>query len=127
MLGGEQVVNPDLHSTMYLLNPGTVFDINNQTTFTFHYVSIKSNPAISVSAPDFYLHSTMYLLNLLTRTQAKIQQPDLHSTMYLLNQFVSDKLESILSKFTFHYVSIKSYKVAKRRKRSSIYIPLCIY
>ena len=105
MLGGEQVVNPDLHSTMYLLNPGTVFDINNQTTFTFHYVSIKSNPAISVSAPDFYLHSTMYLLN----------------------QFVSDKLESILSKFTFHYVSIKSYKVAKRRKRSSIYIPLCIY
>ena len=36
--------------------------INNQ--FTFHYVSIKSTTSCGLNPSDFYLHSTMYLLNL---------------------------------------------------------------
>ncbi len=30
--------------------------------FTFHYVSIKTADGQAVADPEFYLHSTMYLL-----------------------------------------------------------------
>ena len=35
----------DLHSTMYLLNPGDKSKIQGYNVFTFHYVSIKSFPS----------------------------------------------------------------------------------
>ena len=88
---------------------GTVFDLNNQTTFTFHYVSIKSNLQFGTYIPFLkYLHSTMYLLNLVSIVHSLlVWQRNLHSTMYLLNRggYLNDK---VYLKFTFHYVSIKS-------------------
>ena len=32
-----------LHSTMYLLNPAIMDDVDYGVSFTFHYVSIKSD------------------------------------------------------------------------------------
>ena len=53
-----------LHSTMYLLNREYVLmKIADITTFTFHYVSIKSAQRLDHSHNIKDLHSTMYLLN----------------------------------------------------------------
>ena len=76
---------------------------------------------------EFYLHSTMYLLNLMCYDNTDNLVKDLHSTMYLLNRgrivFIK-----FLHQFTFHYVSIKSGDSSLATNAdSSIYIPLCIY
>ena len=119
-----------LHSTMYLLNHYDRYEnLETTRTFTFHYVSIKSGGEkieksilssftfhyVSIKSVCRYwthfwflhLHSTMYLLNLLSVSVAFDLNFDLHSTMYLLNRNVTRWKHSIL-KFTFHYVSIKS-------------------
>ena len=70
--------------------------VHVEIVFTFHYVSIKSNPMIKIFRHVWYLHSTMYLLNL------GIYIPFLK-----------------LTKFTFHYVSIKS---GENRDMEVIYI-----
>ncbi len=54
-----------LHSTMYLLNPKSDNRVNLfSSTFTFHYVSIKSKYLVEKDINLKNLHSTMYLLNL---------------------------------------------------------------
>ena len=76
-----------------------------------------------------YLHSTMFLLNLMQRLNLPCIQQNLHSTMFLLNHKPMQRVELFpkdlhstmfllnpkysaifpnLSSFTFHYVSIKS-------------------
>ena len=99
---------PDLHSTMYLLNPSTAKDVTHFQRFTFHYVSIKSLLSVYVMYTHIAnLHSTMYLLNLIIFIMHMRTHVYLHSTMYLLNPYVHYTL--YLPKiFTFHYVSIKS-------------------
>ena len=52
----------------------------------------------------------MYLLNHIWWNQTVKQIFDLHSTMYLLNHTVTSSVLSFANAFTFHYVSIKSYK-----------------
>ena len=76
----------NLHSTMYLLNPRHR-----------HAQAYKLR----------HLRSTMYLLNqnLIILIIENIR--NLHSTMYLLNPSILHNKRAI-SKFTFHYVSIKS-------------------
>ena len=54
---------------------------------------------------EFYLHSTMYLLNLMCYDNTDNLVKDLHSTMYLLN--LTEEQVEMLCKI--------------------IYIPLCIY
>ena len=76
----------NLHSTMYLLNPNTHDkNIPSRTTFTFHYVSIKSNLIVTPTYCLQDLHSTMYLLNHVTNFHICRNFQYLHSTMYLLN------------------------------------------
>ena len=43
----DAIAQTNLHSTMYLLNLATLYGHDMQTSFTFHYVSIKSGvPAL---------------------------------------------------------------------------------
>ena len=77
----------DLHSTMYLLNPPP---------------GIINLPVIR------YLHSTMYLLNRCHPQPCTTPAFYLHSTMYLLNRPRFAVFAADGSRFTFHYVSIKS-------------------
>ena len=53
--------------------------------FTFHYVSIKSISHRLHLPQHYYLHSTMYLLNLFRKRLTGYIIMYLHSTMYLLN------------------------------------------
>ena len=53
-----------LHSTMYLLNRTSISSfIARIRSFTFHYVSIKSDIVDTDVVLFHHLHSTMYLLN----------------------------------------------------------------
>ena len=104
----------------------TVKEMTVFLKFTFHYVSIKSLSAQVQPTAESNLHSTMYLLNLLLLGLHLHIFAYLHSTMYLLNE--QGKYYVIgLSKFTFHYVSIKSRMDNKYKRLTEIYIPLCIY
>ena len=100
--------------------------------FTFHYVSISTTVIAGNRFKDFHLHSTMYLFQQLwqhTYTKATFY---LHSTMYLFQltpilglAFLSSviyiplciyfnlspsSLGRQLNVFTFHYVSISTYR-----------------
>ena len=75
--------------------------------FTFHYVSINSRSPSCHSLTIADLHSTMYLLILVSSMPLVSAVADLHSTMYLLIQR-TDTNRSRLQSFTFHYVSINS-------------------
>ena len=88
-----------IKSTAYTPNTDIVLK------FTFHYVSIKSSKDLMKLQTAFYLHSTMYLLNRHATCPQYAEWKDLHSTMYLLNR--KRKMEE--------------------KKSFSIYIPLCIY
>ena len=73
------------------------------------------------------LHSTMYLLNLRTRSESIQIQLNLHSTMYLLNRIRHTPLQSC--KYYLHstmYLLNPSWS-ADENDMTSIYIPLCIY
>ena len=98
----------DLHSTMYLLNLKDSAKRYKSKSFTFHYVSIKSSITTLDGVVVSDLHSTMYLLNLITSTMLTHTHAYLHSTMYLLN-LKRQHIKHYFIKFTFHYVSIKSY------------------
>ena len=50
----------------------------------------------------------MYLLNLIKRKPQLLRQKNLHSTMYLLNRKTTSDANVDIFIFTFHYVSIKS-------------------
>ena len=118
--------------------------------FTFHYVSIKSKlttsycdteyylhstmyllnrvpPFVSFTAPVNYLHSTMYLLNPLLLYPNRKCRVDLHSTMYLLNPHICDcqHLVQINLHSTMYLLNqINSVFILCLTR---IYIPLCIY
>ena len=70
--------------------------------FTFHYVSINSS-LVTLKVYTFpHLHSTMYLLILVSFLVQSLKKHHLHSTMYLLILFSCHIIT------TFHYVSINS-------------------
>ena len=83
-------------------------EVDSTNRFTFHYVSIKSKVIAHKELSPFYLHSTMYLLNLFEEGNGRVRCMYLHSTMYLLNPKSDNKVNLFSSIFTFHYVSIKS-------------------
>ena len=81
----------------------------DQTSFTFHNVSIKSNAATSEeNAQTYTLHSTMSLLNPSSGHGWCKRKRTLHSTMSLLNHNRITPIELQIHFFTFHNVSIKS-------------------
>ena len=51
--------------------------------FTFHYVSISTTPWYVIKSFLYYLHSTMYLFQLIPFTFPPMSYTYLHSTMYL--------------------------------------------
>ena len=55
----------------------------------------------------------MYLLNPYVFNPQFMLYVHLHSTMYLLNPKAVEKEDVLLDKFTFHYVSIKSWAQLK--------------
>ena len=115
---------------MFLLNQSSCAPTSTGAfIFTFHYVSIKSICQQYNLSRNLYLHSTMFLLNLMQRLNLPCIQQNLHSTMFLLNHKPMQRVELFpkdlhstmfllnpkysaifpnLSSFTFHYVSIKS-------------------
>ena len=133
---------------MYLLKHATGAPTNSIIEFTFHYVSIKTMKILFFTLYLLHLHSTMYLLKripscciytcicnlhstmyLLKQEKPSLIIPDLkylHSTMYLL-KLLAYTLVLLLSRFTFHYVSIKHNHPAAEQRCYTIYIPLCIY
>ena len=73
--------------------------------FTFHYVSISTFIIDMVLRRKSYLHSTMYLFQRNNFNFNTFRSFNLHSTMYLFQQ----------------------WRYLRFRRRSFIYIPLCIY
>ena len=125
-----------LHSTMFLLNRGSSVSVPIKTytftfhyvsiksqdigakqtfydKFTFHYVSIKSAKMLHLQKHRYDLHSTMFLLNLSSKWICAIYITYLHSTMFLLNRVRPFCITQTVRVFTFHYVSIKSTSTAK--------------
>ena len=97
-----------LHSTMYLLKLNreiSVLCCNNHLHSTMYL--LKRIPSCCIYTCICNLHSTMYLLK---QEKPSLIIPDLkylHSTMYLL-KLLAYTLVLLLSRFTFHYVSIKT-------------------
>ena len=56
-----------------------------------------------------YLHSTMYLLKHIPAVIISREWFNLHSTMYLLKRKWQITINNPVEKFTFHYVSIKTF------------------
>ena len=96
---------------MYLLKPTRQTHKRYKRTFTFHYVSIKTNSTLKNIARHYYLHSTMYLLKL-------PDEPDELLSSVFTFHYVSIKTRTPAAqqhrhnKFTFHYVSIKTHSPA---------------
>ena len=63
----------------------TILNLLLKKKFTFHYVSIKSGKTETWKSYISNLHSTMYLLNRRQGSASLVIDADLHSTMYLLN------------------------------------------
>ena len=94
---------------MYLLNPVGLPTLPNITvSFTFHYVSIKSEWVERDIKEKLHLHSTMYLLNL--RQAENVGNKPLLFTFHYVSIKSLNRLFIIIAiaTFTFHYVSIKS-------------------
>ena len=100
----------NLHSTMYLLNHEGFTVWITPMEFTFHYVSIKSIVLTALLLLNLYLHSTMYLLNLLFLNMLPLDVVNLHSTMYLLNPRIATPyhFSSLFSVFlsTYHHTML---------------------
>ena len=93
---------------MYLLNLTGTGHSTRSASFTFHYVSIKSVPAVPIWSVFVNLHSTMYLLNLdgIALTNATTILFTFHYVS--IKSKISHLSKITFTKFTFHYVSIKS-------------------
>ena len=121
-------IDTNLHSTMYLLNLFlSYYSSLSNNSFTFHYVSIKSQSVIIVS-PGLSLFTFHYVS---------------------IKSLKCWRYRKMLKRFTFHYVSIKSTqfstlflirenlhstmyllnlcKLTGIKHDTIIYIPLCIY
>ena len=100
----------NLHSTMYLLNHEGFTVWITPMEFTFHYESIKSIVLTALLLLNLYLHSTMYLLNLLFLNMLPLDVVNLHSTMYLLNPRIATPyhFSSLFSVFlsTYHHTML---------------------
>ena len=98
-----------------------------RSAFTFHYVSIKSDPVGLPTLPNINLHSTMYLLNH-DVTDKTTEKTEFTFHYVSIKSSGSESNKTLYKGFTFHYVSIKSVWDHKRRINNYvIYIPLCIY
>ena len=124
-----QQISPSLylHSTMYLLKlfPQR-FEILGINVFTFHYVSIKTSYPYVMPCRYIYLHSTMYLLKRTLPIYNDRVLFNLHSTMYLLKPSAFSQQSFTLSRFTFHYVSIKT-KLQSYLLSSELYLHSTMY
>ena len=133
---------------MYLLKLRLQSLTSLWSSFTFHYVSIKTRCLHRVCIPYTYLHSTMYLLkqecsiigfSLLTFTfhYVSIKTPccaicivffiNLHSTMYLLKLMPPVVLTIIILNLHSTMYLLKPNIIFHTSTVSDIYIPLCIY
>ena len=95
--------------------------------FTFHYVSIKTNPILCGIPLQSNLHSTMYLLKRLPSRHFLYMLYHLHSTMYLLKR--KGGVTDVRTDFDLHSTMylLKPVSVKYPIKTFWIYIPLCIY
>ena len=97
-----------LHSTMFLLIPIASGHRRKRSHFTFHDVSINTPSLTTLLTASLTLHSTMFLLIHLRRTEWSVWLQSLHSTMFLLILDVKENNKYIIS-FTFHDVSINTF------------------
>ena len=99
-----------LHSTMFLLKPlPHCACAVCPCPFTFHNVSIKTGTPRQLIPMYHTLHSTMFLLKPNAVSAAENAGSTLHSTMFLL-KLVRAAVVLRAGCFTFHNVSIKTFK-----------------
>ena len=95
--------------------------------FTFHYVSISTIVFILLENHLVYLHSTMYLFQLILFLILSLVGTNLHSTMYLFQPL----LDTLSSPFCIIYIPLciyfNLYLLPFLLCPTHIYIPLCIY
>ena len=140
-----------LHSTLFILVPFTTTIGTWKTNSTFHSVYISTNSARMLLDRQIHtLHSTLFILVRNCVTDSTIPVVSLHSTLFILVQLKFHKQmqpqESLHSTLfilvrqgdrtnsnvvfisTFHSVYISTdYANSLFRKRSDLYIPLCLY
>ena len=104
------ILRRNSHSTMYLLKlySCVIFDSSSTYSHSTMYL-LKRTAEWSFLPVLYYSHSTMYLLKLICWGYVDTLINS-HSTMYLLKPSVSCTSSSSTSKFTFHHVSIKTFK-----------------
>ena len=98
-----------------------------RTCFTFHYVSINTYNLPHLLIPHSSLHSTMFLLIPIRHSGINSLCSSLHSTMFLLIQKAYSVPAITLPYFTFHYVSINTWKAmstngSKRTLHSTMFL-----
>ena len=76
-----------LHPIMFLLNPHISLFSAFVTSFTSHYVPIKSNSNRKQMLAWGTLHPIMFLLNRHRGHEKRITKRALHPIMFLLNQY----------------------------------------
>ena len=85
----------------------------HSTMYLFQLVLFRALAPVSR-----YLHSTMYLFQHQLNYSVIALGINLHSTMYLFQPETSTFLVIFLTLFTFHYVSISTPKQRQTRKKS---------
>ena len=90
---------------MYLLKLNANYVITDPKGFIFHYVSIKTHCAQIIY--NELRKFTFHYVKTIMHSVSHVFMLHLHSTMYLLKLVTSMK-SSNLTLFTFHYISIKT-------------------
>ena len=119
--------NKTLHSTMFLLILSECCRQCGITLFTFHDVSINTTTRFYCLKLKFSLHSTMFLLIRNADESVPGKDRPLHSTMFLLIQGTRRNLFYFRCGFTFHDVSINTFRDRKGHQQNNLYIPRCFY
>ena len=123
-----RTAEPDLHSTMYLLNRfyALILVVFRKNLHSTMYLLNRRQDSLLIQ-PQKDLHSTMYLLNRTTTVWAVSRAEYLHSTMYLLNRHILCSSEACpVYLHSTMYLLNQGWSVCSRWY-SRIYIPLCIY
>ena len=118
----------DLHSIMFLLFHTRDSHCYNRS-FIYIPLCFYYFPGISIQLIHwcFHLHSIMFLLFQTFNPYSSDKCLYLHSIMFLLFPYRRPGRTCGWFLFTFHYVSIISRQVGRRRHSICIYIPLCFY
>ena len=113
---------------MFLLFPPASFLSKQESIkFTFQYVSIISLQKKKKCFYDYYLHSNMFLLFLLSVVTLIKRLLPLHSNMFLLFHD-RESIQRGTQDFTFQYVSIISdVQPPSIINNYELYIPICFY